>query len=325
MQALRFVFVIWTLAAFSSLFAPCSAALAEHHYLFSYFVGNGEDGLHLAHSTDGYTWTALNNGQSLLTPTAGEDKLMRDPSIVQGPDGTFHMVWTVSWGEQGIGYSSSPDLTEWAEQRYIPVMEHESDARNCWAPELFYDEPSDQYLICWATTIPGRFSDTDGQTRRSRRDPGYNHRLYYVTTRDFETFSKTKLFYDRGFNVIDATLARDGERYVMFLKDETDRPHEPEKNIRVAISDKLEGPYSRPSDPITGEYWAEGPTYLHVDGKWLVYFDKYTNHQYGVVTSPDLAHWTDESEKLTVPSGMRHGTAFEVSSEVAERLLQLND
>src|SRR5688572_18652842 len=112
------------------------------HYLFSYFTGNGEDGLHLAYSTDGYNWQALNNGRSYLTPAAGKDKLMRDPSIVQGKDGLFHMVWTVSWGERGIGYSSSADLINWTQQQYIPVMEHEEGTRNCWAPELFYDDPT---------------------------------------------------------------------------------------------------------------------------------------------------------------------------------------
>ena len=113
------------------------------HYLFSYFTGNGEDGLHIAYSTDGYQWKALNEGRSFLTPTAGKDKLMRDPSIIRGKDGRFHMVWTVSWGEKGIGYSSSKDLITWSEQQYLPVMEDdEQEATNCWAPELFYDDAS---------------------------------------------------------------------------------------------------------------------------------------------------------------------------------------
>ena len=50
-------------------------------YLFSYFIGNGEDGLHLAASKDGKTWENLKNGESLLHPMIGKDKLMRDPSI----------------------------------------------------------------------------------------------------------------------------------------------------------------------------------------------------------------------------------------------------
>lgn len=62
-------------------------------WLFTSFRGNGEDGLHLAYSRDGYRWTALKNDQSFLTPTIGT-KLMRDPSLIQGPDGMFHLVWT---------------------------------------------------------------------------------------------------------------------------------------------------------------------------------------------------------------------------------------
>lgn len=72
-------------------------------YMFSYFMGNGEDGLHLAYSTDGLKWEALKNNKSFLTPNVGEDKLMRDPCVIAGPDGKFHMVWTVSWKEKGIG------------------------------------------------------------------------------------------------------------------------------------------------------------------------------------------------------------------------------
>src|SRR5881628_1380040 len=35
------------------------ASPARDHYLFAYFKGNGEDGMHLAHSDDGFTWRAL--------------------------------------------------------------------------------------------------------------------------------------------------------------------------------------------------------------------------------------------------------------------------
>ena len=171
--------------------------------MFSYFMGNGEDGLHLAYSTDGLKWEALKNNKSFLTPTAGKDKLMRDPCIISGADGKFHMVWTVSWNEKGIGYACSNDLVNWSEQQYIPVMEHEPEAKNCWAPEVFYDEKSKQYIIFWSTTIHGRFPETE-----KSGDDKYNHRMYFVTTPDFKTYSKTELFYDQGFNVIDGTLDR---------------------------------------------------------------------------------------------------------------------
>lgn len=282
-------------------------------FLYSYFKGNGEGGLHLAYSWDGYHWTALNEDRSFLKPTAGGDKLMRDPCIIRGRDGKFHMVWTVSWNEKGIGYSSSEDLIHWSEQKFIPVMAHENAARNCWAPEVFYDETGDKYMIFWSSTIEGRFPET-----QSSEESGYNHRIYYVTTKDFQTFSRTGLLYEPGFNVIDGTLMKINGQYTLFLKDETRTP--PEKNIRIATSKALTGPYSAASAPITGDYWAEGPSVAKVDNLWIVYFDKYIDHKMGAVASADLEQWKDISEKIHFPEGTRHGTVFKVSREALEQL-----
>jgi|GEM_PF-6819400 len=49
------------------LIAGCRSPEPEV-YLFSYFTGNGEDGLHLAWSEDGLNWAALRNNTSFLTP-----------------------------------------------------------------------------------------------------------------------------------------------------------------------------------------------------------------------------------------------------------------
>lgn len=292
-----------------------TSAAQQPVYLFSYFKDNGQDGLHLAYSRDGYTWKELNNGRSVLPPRVGDDKLMRDPCIIRGADSLFHMVWTVSWKEKGIGYASSPDLLHWSEQKGIPVMKEEPAARNCWAPEITYDARHKTYMIYWATTIPGRF--TAGE---KEGDDQYNHRLYYVTTKDFKQFSATKLLYDPGFNVIDATIVPDHGRYLMFLKDETRTP--PQKNIRIATSKKLTGGYGKPSAPITGNYWAEGPTTLKIGNRWIVYFDKYMQHSYGAVTSTDLVHWEDVSDKLMMPAGLRHGTVVEITTGELDQLLK---
>lgn len=275
--------------------------------VFASFRDNGEDGLHLAYSEDGYKWTALKGDNSFLTPTVSKDKLMRDPCVIKGADGLFHMVWTVSWKDKGIGYASSRDLVHWSEQQFIPVMQHEPGALNCWAPEIIYDELNNNYMIYWSTTIPGRFSfgDTSG-------DDKYNHRLYYVTTSDFKTFTTAKLLFDQRFSVIDATIQKDGNRYVLFLKDETLKPV-PQKNIRTAISDSLTTGYGRPSAPITGNYWAEGPSVIKLDKKWIVYFDKYTEGKYGALMSTDLSNWKDISDEISFPKGTRHGTVFSIS------------
>ncbi len=103
--------------------SPALAIDRPDRFLFAYFVANGQDGLHLAFSEDGLMWQELNGYRSRIMPKVGDDKLMRDPFILEGPDGVFHMVWTVSWNERGIGYAASKDLLTWSEQRCLPVME----------------------------------------------------------------------------------------------------------------------------------------------------------------------------------------------------------
>jgi beta-xylosidase len=137
---------------------------------------------------------------------------MRDPCIIRGADNLFHMVWTVSWNDRGIGYASSKDLVHWSEQQYIPVMEKEDSARNAWAPEITYDAANKEYMIYWATTIRGKYPSDPGV------EAGYNHRIYYTTTKDFENIYPTKMLYDKGFNVIDATIVPDGNHLSCSLK-----------------------------------------------------------------------------------------------------------
>jgi L-asparaginase/Glu-tRNA(Gln) amidotransferase subunit D len=64
--------------------------------------------------------------------------------------------------------------------------------------------------------------------------------------------------------VIDATIQKLDNKFVMFLKDETKKPAQ--KNLKVAFSDHLTGPYTNASEPITGNYWAEGPTAIQIAG-----------------------------------------------------------
>ncbi|MHC4165561.1 MAG: glycoside hydrolase family protein [Planctomycetota bacterium] len=147
------------------------------------------------------------------------------------------MVWTTSWTDQGIGIAHSPDLIDWSEQTFVPVMEQQATARNCWAPEITWDPDGRQHVIYWATTIPERFPET-----AKNADSRWNHRIYYTTTRDFKDYTETRLFCEPGFNVIDSTITWHHNQYIMVLKDETRFP--PAKNFRIARSDKVTGPWS---------------------------------------------------------------------------------
>jgi len=201
---------------------------AADYYLFTSFRGNGEDGLHLALSTDGWHWSAVGGDRSFLRPSVGKGRLMRDPCLVEGPDGTFHLVWTTGWTDQTIGYANSKNLVDWSPQQALPVMVSETTARNAWAPELFFDQQKRDWLIFWATTIPGRFPETD-QTGNS----GLNHRIYFTRTNDFKTFSPTALLFDPGFNVIDGTIIKSNSKFVMIFKDERQVPVK--KNLRLRL------------------------------------------------------------------------------------------
>ncbi len=307
-------FLLWSLCQVGILRGaePRGPSEAGSMLLFSYFVGNGEDGLHLASSWDGYHWTALNHGRSFLAPELG-NKLMRDPCLVRGPDGVFHLVWTTGWGDRVIGYANSRDLNQWSPQQAIPVMMHEPTARNAWAPELFYDGDQKQFLIFWATTIPGRFPETD-----RTGDNGWNHRIYLTITRDFKTFTPTRLFFDGGFNVIDATILKARGQHYLIVKDETKTPVK--KNLRIARSARAEGPYREVSDPISIS-WVEGPSTVQIGEEFLIYFDHYAKPQYyGALRSRDLTHWEDISQKIEFPHGTRHGTVLRVAEGLVSRL-----
>jgi hypothetical protein len=300
-------------------------------FLFSYFTRNGEDGVHLAYSRDGINWLPLNGGRSVITPAvAGAGRgwqewsttaaLMRDPSILRGPDGVFHLVWTIAWTDHAIGVAHSRDLIHWSEQTRIPVMDHEPNALNAWAPDLFYDDATEQFVIVWSTSIPGRFPATDSVAQRTSRGRA-DHRLYYVTTKDFKTYSRAALLYDGGFCAIDGTITKQGDTYYLVMKDETFFP--PKRNLRVASSKSATGPYG-PASPSFTDRDTEGPSILNAGGWWYVYFDYYTRGRYGAVRTRDFVQWEPFSDSLKTPRGIRHGSAFLAPQSILDGLLALD-
>ena len=285
-------------------------------YVFSSFRANGQDGLHLAISRDGLNWQALNQDQSLLAPNIG-GKLMRDPCIILGPDNVFHMVWTTGWQDKGIGIAHSKDLINWTEQQYLEVMAPFDNARNAWAPEISWDEQKQHYLIYWASTLTGNYPHTE-----KTADKGWDHRIYATTTRDFQHYTDTFLYYQPDFNVIDATIKPIDDAYVMIVKDETRYP--PAKNLLVAQSQSMSGPWTLNSQPFSpAEIWVEGPTVLQIGSWYYVYYDEYTQHRYGVMRTQDFKNWQNLSSELVMPQGSRHGSALRVSSARVKALLQL--
>ncbi|RXK58000.1 arabinosidase [Lacibacter luteus] len=289
------------------LLASCS----RRAYLFTSFHEPADAGLRMLYSYDGRNWTDLDT--VLLQPKVGNQKVMRDPSMVQGPDGTFHLVWTSSWrGDLGFGYASSKDLFNWSEQQFIPVMKNEPTTVNTWAPELFYDDEQKQYIIIWASCIPGRFE-------RGIEEDSNNHRMYVTTTPDFKSFSETKFFLDPKFSVIDAVIVkRKKDDYVLVLKDNT----RPERNIKVAFGTSPLGPWTNISKPFSDNF-TEGPSVVKLKDEWLIYFDSYRKKIYEAVATKDFVKFENVTTKVKVPEGHKHGTIVTVKKRIAHRLIRL--
>lgn len=291
------------LAAVSPAQAQKKQQEEKNVYIMTGFREPADTGLRFIYSYDGYHWTDL-GVSTFLHPVVGTQELMRDPSIVQGPDGTFHLVWTSSWkNDLGFGYASSKDLVNWSKQQHIMVMEHDTSVRNVWAPELFYDADSDEFSIAWSSSSPNRF---DGSQRQ-----------YYTKTKDFKTFTPEQVFYDPGYNSIDGAVMQRGKGdYVLAVKDNR-KPNY--SNIHLAFSTTPVGPWSNETVSFGPEY-SEGPTWAKVDGGYLIYYDAYRQFRYGAHFTSDFKTFTDVSDKISVPKNHKHGTVFMTTEKVLEGL-----
>ncbi|TFI57637.1 glycosyl hydrolase [Sphingomonas parva] len=291
----------------AALLPGCAArpSAGARAWLFSYFAGGrgAAPGLRLAASRDGLRFRAIGAGDVLLAPEVGESRLMRDPFLLKGPrhGDPWHLLWTTSWEGVTLGHATSHDLVHWSEQQALPVMASVPGTRNVWAPEMIWDARRHRFVLFWSSTVAGRFPETAGTSEN-----GYNHRLWYATTRDFRTVSPPQLLWDPGFSVIDATFVDHPTRGLrLIVKDETLTPER--KHLRIARAQSPTGPFTRLSSPFTPS-WVEGPAAVTIGAWTYVFYDRYRDGSWGAVRSPDLSDWEDASGLIEMPAGARHGT-----------------
>jgi len=287
-------------------------------WVFAGFKDNGQDGVYMALSLDGYHWTLANGGKPVVTPTeTGE--LMRDPFLQRAADDSFAMVWTWGWRGKTIGYATSDDLVKWTPHKQLAVMAAEPAALNTWAPAIYWEKIERRWLVIWSSTIPGKFPGDDSG------DGGLNHRIWSTTTKDFKSSAKPKVFFDPGYSVIDATVVATpgvkGGAYHLMFKDERKTPLE--KHLLTAAGPDLDGPWKNISEPLS-ETWSEGAAVIQVPGGWMTYYDHYqTPQHYGALFSQDFKTWKDATYKISFPEGLRHGSFLQVSREEYEVLAQM--
>lgn len=274
--------------------------------------------LHLALSTDGRRWTALNDNQPVW------DHFVRDPYIRRGPDGRWRMLATgggPARDRERVGprclYAASADLIHWQIEEYLPLMKEVRNengrlARNIWAPEWFYDDTSDEAVLIWSSSF-----ENEGWK---------NSRLWVSRTRDWKTFTPAAVLFDPPYSVIDGTLLKHREKYYLFHKEEEFGANTGERRaIRLAVADRLEGPYRSVEGPLNNGQLVpvitEGPAVMPDPRRagWLLLYDFCMSNGYGISSSPDLRQWTVEQEAVFPPDA-RHGCVVRITPEEAARL-----
>jgi pectinesterase len=281
-------------------------------YLFSAFRGDGADGLYLLCSSDGFIWQKL--GASLLKPQVGTANLLQNPSILSGPDGRFHLVWsTGARGDQGLGYAQSQDLIDWSQQKFVDLM-GEQKALDVTSPQLFYDDARRQFVITWASTLPNNYYQAFQEPEQD------NPRLWYTTTSDFETFAPDKLFFEPGCSVADGLIIRYGKRYALLHEDYRTVM----KTLRVAFADSPVGPWGPSSDSFTPRF-SHNPAVLNVGNEFVLYFEKTQSGTRGALMTTDFNEWKDITDFVSFPEGYHGGNILKVQSAVLEKLKTRND
>jgi hypothetical protein len=282
-------------------------------YVLSYFT-TADEALHLAVSRDGATFSPLNNARPVLRGEVGT-RALRDPFIGIGPDDQFHLLATDGWTSTSIVHTSSPDLVTWSPQRLLPVMDSVPGALNAWAPEFFFDPESGSYHLLWSSVI-----DETGSTDRDWEHEGQDHRIWHATTEDFSSIAPPQPFFDPGHAVIDATVHRAGDAFVMAYKDErgrNDAATPDSKHIMFTGFERPGGPFRAPVGPL-GPPLTEGPALYRRNGSWIVLFDRYLDDGYGASESRDGQTWLET--EIDVPSGTRHASVLTLSHAAARRV-----
>ena len=285
-----------------------ASAFAQDQYLFVYFKEPGNQGIYLALSSDGYHYEPLNDGQPWVKPEkTGE--VMRDVFLTRGPDDKFHMVWTWAWRGHSLGYAESSDLMHWSTQTEVPIMANFPEVRNVWAPETDWDAQQHTWVLFWSS---------------SRADVPDGNRIWAARTTDFKTFTTPAVFFDPGYEVIDATMFHGKDKEYLVFKDQTRDPLR--YQVRYATGPTVEGPWNDIHAPVT-ESWSEGPTALQVGDEHVIFYDHYRapRARYEGVQRKDWIHWESINDRISFPANCKHGSFLKVTAEEAARLRLRHD
>lgn len=321
--------------------APRAAAAARSAYLLAYFKDETHS-LHFATSPDGYTFTDVNDGVPVLSGRAVADqKGIRDPHIMRGPDGDFYMSMTdlhifakreglrstdwerpeqdFGWGNnRNLIFMKSHDLLHWtlAKVDVAALFPAFAKAGNAWAPETIWN-PARKRMMVYFTT---RIGNGPNFMVQALADPGF-------TT--LTTEPKPILKYPRpAVNTIDADITKIGDRYHMFYV-----AHEQPGSIRQAVSRRIDGGYvydPRKVDP--EKVAAEAPNLWkrHGTDTYVLMYDVFgaKPNNMGFAETKDfetfrnIGRFNDPGSRMKTTNftAPKHGTVMAITPDEAARL-----
>jgi len=309
-------------------------------YLMVYFTDE-DHSLHMAVSLDGYSFTALNDNYAVICgDSIAEQRGIRDPYIMRGPDGTYYIALTdlhvfgqkagvrdTEWERDGAKYGwgnnrnlvlmKSKDLIHWTHSLLrvdqVPGFE---DIGCAWAPEMIWDDEKQAVMIYWTM----RFGN------------GTNKVYYAYMNQDFTAFTTAPelIFeYPGGKTYIDADITKgsDGRYYMAYVA------HDGTPGIKIADADHLTGPYHYNPDFIDFEKRScEAPNVWKRYGTdtYVLMYDCYgiVPPNFGFVETTDfktfknIGHFNEGVMKSTNFDKPKHGAVTYITKKQAKRLLK---
>ncbi len=307
-------------------------------YLMVYFT-DPTHSLFFALSTDGYTFTSLNDGQPLFGgDTLASQKGIRDPHISRGKDGAFYIAMTDlhvfgqemgirdtkwerphaehGWGNNhGFVLMKSYDLINWTNANFHLDKTYDLDLSCAWAPQTIYDPIEDKMMIYYTMRL------SNGRTK-----------MYYSYTDDDFTklITPPELLFDypdTTIQVLDADILQkpDGTYFMTYVAQ-----HRP-VGIKMATSEFINRGYKYDSTWLDYEPGhCEAPNVWQRIGedKWVLMYDIFSiqPHNFGFVETSDfqnfeyLGHLNEGVMKTTNYTSPKHGAVIHLTRKEAQRL-----
>ena len=315
---------------------------AQSAYLLVYFKDETH-AVYFATSADGYTFTDVNGGEPIFTGgQLAEQKGVRDPHIMRGPDGAFYMAMTdlhifareaglrdtqwerpqkpYGWGNnRNLILMRSYDLIHWTHAR-VPVaklFDKDETRSAAWAPETIWD-PAEKKLMVYFTT---RFLDEPASLVYAYADPAFT--TLTAAPKPLFTYPVA------GKAAIDGDITKVGSKYHLFYV-----AHDTPGYLKQAISDRANGGYvfdPAKVDPETVSTEAPNLWRRHGTGTYVLMYDVFgakPKNNMGFSETTDFVHFKNLGRfnepgspmKATNFAGPKHGAVMAITPAEAARL-----